>query len=433
MDIIVPTTITDALLDTTNVAEADYAEYAAGTTYGDGDTVIITTAGVHKIYESLKAENVGNYPPDNLTGVDPWWLYIGYTNRWKCLDGIWGTQTSNANSITYQLTPGAINSCACLNMDADILSIIQRTPGATIVVNGDFTTNTADWSAYNSATLTSIAGGQSGNCLHVQVAELSVYGGAYQTLTTVAETNYNVKVFVKTPYPPITFTVSIGSTGAGSSDLATITGLAPSAAWTEYNVFFTAANTTTTITLEGIGVAEAVGGQVDFDTVSVHPLTQIYTSTTALGAENPVTQITDVAKIDLVSNADAILYISLSYSGGTAKLGMLIVGTSQNLGSTLEKPGISFTDYSVWTDDGNGNFTITAGAYAKKMNAVVSIANTSVDGIARALAYYRATAVVYVADDSYSSLIIYGFMKAFDLVFTTKDYSIYSCRVEGKI
>jgi len=93
---------------------------------------------------------------------------------------------------------------------------------------------------------------------------------------------------------------------------------------------------------------------------------------------------------------------------------------------------VSFTDYSVWTESG-GNWDVTAGAYAKKMNGAVSIANTLVDGVVRALAYYRATAAVYVADDGYSSLIIWGFMKGFDLVFEGPSFSIYSFRVVGRI
>jgi hypothetical protein len=57
---------------------------AGGTTYADGDRVIVTT-GYHKIYESQQAANTGNDP---TTDDGTWWLEVSSTNRWKMFDAI---------------------------------------------------------------------------------------------------------------------------------------------------------------------------------------------------------------------------------------------------------------------------------------------------------------------------------------------------------
>ena len=54
MKLIRPETVTDSIFQSSDVPETDYSAWAGGTTYADGDRVIVTT-GVHKIYESQQA------------------------------------------------------------------------------------------------------------------------------------------------------------------------------------------------------------------------------------------------------------------------------------------------------------------------------------------------------------------------------------------
>ena len=115
MYVIEPVTVTDAILTSSDIVEDDYAKYVAGTTYGDGNTIMVTDTGIHKIYESLLANNLNHYPPDNLTGATPWWLEISATNKWKAFDGKVGSQAiaysypspSMSPSISPSLSPSA--------------------------------------------------------------------------------------------------------------------------------------------------------------------------------------------------------------------------------------------------------------------------------------------------------------------------------------
>jgi hypothetical protein len=118
--IVEPLTITDSILDAsgspplTNVPENDYAEWNVGTTYNEGDRVILTST--HRIYESLLGSNTGNDP--TVTSSPTYWIEVGPTNRWAVFDTSVSTSTVQANNITYTLEPGsAINLLAVLNVN----------------------------------------------------------------------------------------------------------------------------------------------------------------------------------------------------------------------------------------------------------------------------------------------------------------------------
>jgi hypothetical protein len=138
MKIIEPIPVTDATLVSTNVAEADYAVYVAGTTYAKDAMVIITT-GVHRIYKSAVAGNVGHYPPDNpYDGVavpaTGYWIDMGATNARRMFDGKSRAATTNANSVSVVITPGKLfNSLAILGLDAGSVAVSVTDPVAGLV------------------------------------------------------------------------------------------------------------------------------------------------------------------------------------------------------------------------------------------------------------------------------------------------------------
>ena len=70
--------MTDAIFTSSNVTEADYGVYSAATTYALNAYVIVTT-GVHKIYQSLVASNLGNAVTDITK-----WLDSGLRINGKC-------------------------------------------------------------------------------------------------------------------------------------------------------------------------------------------------------------------------------------------------------------------------------------------------------------------------------------------------------------
>jgi len=147
MKVIRPIEITDSNLDSTNVSEDEYSLWVIGTTYAEGDIVIMTT-GVHRLYESLQDSNTGNNP----SSTSGFWLDIGATNAWSMFDESVGNATSNSDTIEVEITPGRINSLALLEISANNITIVLNDPSAgdvydeTIDMVSD--SGITDWYAY---------------------------------------------------------------------------------------------------------------------------------------------------------------------------------------------------------------------------------------------------------------------------------------------
>ena len=149
MKIIRPVTIDDAVFQSSDVPENDYAAWAVGTTYAAGDRVIVTT-GYHKIYESKLGGNVGNDPTTD-DGTN--WLEISSTNRWKMFDAIVQDQTVQATQIVTTLqSPTVVNSMAFLNVAASTIEVTVTDAVEGVVYDETFNMTSysgiQDWYAY---------------------------------------------------------------------------------------------------------------------------------------------------------------------------------------------------------------------------------------------------------------------------------------------
>lgn len=145
-----------------------------------------------------------------------------------------------------------------------------------------------------------------------------------------------------------------------------------------------------------------------------------------------VTDLVDAALLDLPAYGEGILTVTLTRTGGSVACGVLVVGLYADLGETQYSPTIGIIDYSRKEIDAFGNPTIVQRSYSKKMNATVTVPHASVDNVARLLAQYRSTAVVWVGAGSiYTSMIIYGFYKDWDLQIGNPSVSDLSLQIEG--
>ena len=129
----------------------------------------------------------------------------------------------------------------------------------------------------------------------------------------------------------------------------------------------------------------------------------------------------------------AQIAITITNTGSTAKIGTLIVGAKKDLGGTQYDPTIGITDYSKKEVDVFGNYSVVQRAYSKRMGCSLIVQNSSVDDLVRTLASYRATPICWVGDDqgSFSSMIIYGFYKSFEITIPGPEVSSCSMEIEG--
>ena len=112
--------------------------------------------------------------------------------------------------------------------------------GDNLLLNPTFDINTTSWEARSDAILSSVAGGQSGNCLELKVGAVDQYGYATQSITTVVGQVYVMNFWHKNGTSA--GYVTIGSTGKGTIDI--YYGVHTDAAWTFKSLFFTARTTT---------------------------------------------------------------------------------------------------------------------------------------------------------------------------------------------
>lgn len=145
-----------------------------------------------------------------------------------------------------------------------------------------------------------------------------------------------------------------------------------------------------------------------------------------------ITNLVDAALLDLPAYGEGILTVTLTRTGGTASCGALIVGLYADLGKTLMSPTIGITDYSRKDADTWGNYDIQQRAYSKRMSLNAVVDKAAVDQVARTLAQYRSTLLVWVgAGNLYTSMIIYGFYKDWEITIDTFQNSNLSLQVEG--
>jgi hypothetical protein len=144
MKVIKPTTITDAMIVSSNAVEA-HAAWAVGTTYAKDAMV---DYGQH-YYISLVNSNTGNLP--DAVG-STFWSQTGPDNKHAMFDAQISTATTATSPLIVSVKPGIANSAAFLGLVGTELTVtmIDNTGGPTVytrTVNLDGTIIT-DWYMY---------------------------------------------------------------------------------------------------------------------------------------------------------------------------------------------------------------------------------------------------------------------------------------------
>ncbi len=123
MKVIKPTTVTPAMILSTNVVEA-YAAWSAATTYAK-DAKVDYGEGY---YNSLVNSNLNNIP--DVVG-STFWEFIGPDNKHAMFDGQVSTATTRATSpMTVTIAPGIVNSLAMIDLVGTSVTITMTDGGA---------------------------------------------------------------------------------------------------------------------------------------------------------------------------------------------------------------------------------------------------------------------------------------------------------------
>jgi hypothetical protein len=194
-----PSTVSEAVLTSSNIVETAPAAYAGGTTYALGDQVSILTGTTAALYESLQDDNIGNTPESSPTFWEPIgttystysgatsyslgdrvisttthkvyeslagsntgnaltdttkWLDVGPTNKWAMFDTVNGTLTSHPTEIDVTLSmTGRVDAVGLVGMTNVVsVQVIVSTIADGELYNETFATvstvGITDWYTY---------------------------------------------------------------------------------------------------------------------------------------------------------------------------------------------------------------------------------------------------------------------------------------------
>lgn len=178
-----------------------------------------------------------------------------------------------------------------------------------------------------------------------------------------------------------------------------------------------------------ITVTDPTAGEVYNQSVSLVSTTNVIDAYTY--CFESIIRKTDLVKTDIPPYLSATVVITITYAGGTVKVGEIIVGPKRSLGMVRYGPSTGIIDYSTKEADDAGNYNIVEGKYSNRLELPLMIPNSIVDEVCRLRALYRATPLVWIGSEDYSCLIIFGYYKDFDIVIPYLAYSECNLQIEG--
>jgi len=128
---------------------------------------------------------------------------------------------------------------------------------------------------------------------------------------------------------------------------------------------------------------------------------------------------------------NAVLDIIVRNSIGDVNIGELIVGRARTLGTTKYGVDVGLVDFSAKTADGYGNFNITERAYSKRISCTFMTSTANHSGVFRLLEKYRATPLVWIVSGLYSTTLIYGYYRDFQMLIESLGLTECSLSIEG--
>lgn len=145
----------------------------------------------------------------------------------------------------------------------------------------------------------------------------------------------------------------------------------------------------------------------------------------------PIQRQTDVVLTDLPSYSQASTAAILAESGTTVKVGVLVFGSQKFIGTTDYGTSIGIINYSVKTEDANGNFVITKRTFSKRADYVITLETGTVADIQNFLTSILDTPAVWIGDEDFGSTLIYGYYRDFDIFLSGPQVSDGTIIVEG--
>lgn len=238
------------------------------------------------------------------------------------------------------------------------------------------------------------------------------------------------------------------NTGHALTDTAWWLDLGPSNRWAMFDQkvgTLTTRPSSVSVSLAITGRADTVSlFNVDASSVNITVMdgvTEVYNVDYSMVSENgvidwfeyyfePVVRNTELAVTDLPNVQNPTIIIT-AIDGDDVSIGNCVVGLSTELGGTFYGASVGITDYSRKTSDDFGNFFITQRGFSRNGRFTVMVDKPNVDFVYNLLSQYRASPVVILGAEGYTSTFIYGLLKDWRIEISYPYQSVLSIEIEG--
>ena len=379
MKIIRPMPMTEQALVSSSVAETDYTAYNPASSYTTGQRVMVTTVS-NTVTVTIAAPCVLSWTAHGFVGGEK--VHLTTTGA---------LPTGLVVNTTYYVT----------GVTTDTFQLANTAGGVPI----------------------STSGTQSG----VHTCVLSVHRN-YEALRAVSAGVY--------PYTSIADWLDLGATNRWAMFDGSVTSQ-------------TTAATSITLSVQAVGRVDSVAlMNLQCSTVTITATDSVagvvygptvYNMSSSAAAINnwysyffsPILRKTDMVDVDFPPYNNLLFTIVIADPIDTVAVGAVVVGMSRDLGLVQYGAQLGITDYSYKSRDAFGNYVVLERAYSKRGRFTLWVNAVDVDGIHTTLAAYRATPCVYVGSNEYTSSMIYGFYKDFNIDISYPTISVCSLDIEG--
>lgn len=208
--------------------------------------------------------NKYKYADNILTGLS--------SNRLRACDFAgWMYVVDGTNRNRFLISDPGDSDTWGIDNPTDAPDVSAGGAASSLLTNGTFDSATTGWTAQNAATLTSVTGGDDGNCLQI-TCDGTNNPQCYQNFTTVVGTSYRIRFKVKKGTATSWMAWKQDTDG---SDIVycneNSTGQAATGRWVQHEIMFEATATTSRVVLRHVATA-ASGTTVLFDSVYAYEM-----------------------------------------------------------------------------------------------------------------------------------------------------------------
>lgn len=330
------------------------------------------------IYESQVGSNTGNFPPDD-DGTN--WVKVSASNRWKMFDDYMSSQTENIDKISVKIKSSKSNRLSYFLAEAVTVQYI---------VSDDSLVETSSTS-------------------------ITPALGAHSMTFTHASRTWAIgeKVEVYSIADPTAFFVGTLTDWTQSTGVAEVTAttfdIGAGGAHTDWRMVYVYDNESSSLyQSEVLTWSDYFFADIRFSSSKGHTFTSSFNTS---------------CRVIFTGNTSQMV-----------RVGHLVVGVSQTLGTTKYGLKGSITDFSTKEANVFGEYALVQRAWAKELRYTLNVNTNAVDSVFQILTQLRAIPCVWDANNDSTSMsmaVAFGFYSDFEVVVETNNYSECDLEIQG--